>query len=493
MCPQADATDYLGRGLALNVDHDAIRGGLLLTIANFSTAVAGALFWFLLARLTGIGSIGAASSIVSAAMIPAAVLGAGYGLAAARHVAARGPNQACGLLAFSLLLAAAAAASSAALAVFLEAGGYEEAAAALLGFLTTASGVGMQLLLGMKMFRVILAASIAANTAKLLVGVAAALAGFGEAAVLMGFAAFPAVGLAASTITIAARSGLGGCSISSLGEVRRLLGLGASNTLYASSSQLPVALGIYLYAALGGEPIDTGALYLAMMAAQVIAMPASSLAAATLPSSIQHGRAMALDTLRVGLAVAVPVAAVLAVSPQLFYSVFAPGLISRDNLLVLQLLAYTAPLLASLNTALIEFNRRATARTIAIVSAARLALTATLLPPLAATHGAPGAAAAFTAATAASLALAAALTPTVLLDALRAEAALLPSQLLQGSSHAAIAASILLSHTLLYPYTKLATLLYTILHHKARAQSEQKRIAHREEATSMVREERPLQ
>jgi len=438
----------------------AARGGVLLTVAGLSTAVAGALFWFLLARLTGLGSVGAASSIVSAAMMPATVLGAGFGMAAARHVAARGPGAACGLLVFSLLLAGLAAVFSAGLAFFLDVGGGEEVAAGVLGFLMTAGGVGLQVLLGMEMFGAILAANLAGNVAKLVVGVAAALAGLGGLAVVLGFAAFPAVSLAVSSIVVAARGGVRGCG-GFLGEARGLLGLGVSNTLYASSAQLPVSLGIYLYAVLGGEPIDTGALYLAMMAAQVVAMPASSLAAATLPSSVQEGRAMAPATLRLGLAAAMPLAAALAASPQFFYSLLGRGLLGRDSAAVLQLLVYTAPLLASLGTMLVEFNRRAAARPIALVSAIRLVLTAALLPPLAAVGGALGAAAAFAAATVAALVAASLSVPSVLLDVLRAEAALLPpSMLLHGSMLAAVVSSMLLAHALLYPYTRMLALVY---------------------------------
>lgn len=453
-----------GGKLALGtLDHRAARGGLLLTLANLVNAAGGAVFWFLLARLAGLGSVGTASSIASAAMMPAAVLGAGFGLAAARRIAAEGPRAACSLLAFSLLLAALAAAPSAALAAFLNAGGRGEAVAAVLGFLMTAGGVGLQLLLGMEMFGVILAASLAGNTAKIAVGVAGALAGLGETAALLGLITAPAVNLAASVAAVLRRSGLRGC-MSPLREARGLLGLGVSNTLYTSSSQLPVALGVYLYAALGGEPVDTGALYLGMMAAQVIAMPASSLAAATLPSSVQEGRATAPATLRLGLAVATPLAAALAASPQLFYSMLGKNLAGPENATTLQVLVYTAPLLAALSTALIELNRRAAARPIAIVSITRLMLAAALLPPLAAAHGAPGAAAAFAAATLAALAVAATLIPTVLINALRAVAALLPpAQLLHGSPLAAAAASALLAHILLYPYTRLPALLCTAL------------------------------
>ena len=415
------------------------------------------MFWFLLARLAGLSSVGAASSIVSAAMMPAAVLGAGFGLAAARRIAAEGPRAACSLLAFSLLLAALAAASSTALAVFLDAGGREETAAAVLGFLMTAGGVGLQLLLGMEMFGAILAASLAGNTAKIAVGVAGALAGMGEEAVLAGFAAAPATTLLLAGTAVLRRSGLRGCR-SPLREARGLLGLGVSNTLYASSSQLPVALGVYLYAALGGEPVDTGALYLGMMAAQVLAMPASSLAAATLPSSVQQGKPMAPATLRLGLAVATPLAAAIAASPQLFYSMLGKSLASPENTATLQVLVYTAPLLAALDTALIEFNRRAEARPIAMVSATRLVLTAALLPPLAAAHSAPGAAA-----TLAALALAATETPTVLLDTLRAEAALLPALPLQGRPLAVVAVVTLLAHVLLYPSTRILALLRAAL------------------------------
>ncbi len=361
------------------ISQKTIMGGVLLSAASLFGMSIGLLYWFLLARITGIKSIGAASAIVSSALIPASIIGAGFGLAVAREVA-KNPSILRHLIRFSVLLGFLSSLIALLLAYILYKNTVYALLASIMGFFIVTSEAGLKTLIGLEEFKYILAYIVAANLAKVLAGTYLALIGLDEVAVVTGYMLLP---LLTSALSIArlVRTDYWK-SPSSIDSKRRLLSLGLSNTLFTSSNQLPISLGVYLFAAIGGDKVATGTLYLGIMASMALATLPISMSMASLPESMKREKALAWITLLPGLSVVMPILAVLVLYPEPLFGLISREFLQPQYLDILLVLLLASPFFAVLNVGLVEFNRRASTRAIAVIAASRLSTLLVLLPLL---------------------------------------------------------------------------------------------------------------
>jgi O-antigen/teichoic acid export membrane protein len=364
------------------------RSSLLMFTANFAAFAGGALYWFILARVVGLHGLGVGSGVVSAAGVVASVLGAGFGLAFARWVAENPGDAPCCAVA-GLVVAAAAGLLAGLLGLGL--GGVFSASWALaLGTVMVASGVAVQILVGLGGFRRLAVAQALGGVAKLSLGLALGLAGYGAVAVLAGYLAHPLVLLAAGLLY----AGLSCSPRRAAGLIVGLAGLAGSNMLFAAGNQLVQSLGVYIYAVASGDTESTGVLYIGVMLAVVAAMPVGSLASAALHHGVREGREMAISLAPLGLLASTLTASGMAGAAGLLPALLGARL-PAAALTAVRLLVVGGPLLGLLNAALSELNRRSDAKALARVSGARLAAAAILFPVLSRAWGLLGAAAAF--------------------------------------------------------------------------------------------------
>lgn len=428
-----------------------VKSSVLMLIANIVAFAGGAVYWFLLARVVGLKALGLGTGIVSAVGIASTLLGGGFGLALARLVAERGKEAPCAALASLALSAAAATLSSLLSAMLGEPGaawwGFS------LGFIATLSALSVQLLVGLGRFGLLAVAHAAGNAAKVAVGLALGLAGYGVAAVLSGYLLHQLAVALAAFAAAGTACGLG----SAYSLLRRVAALGASNTVYVAGNQLVQSLGVYVYAVVTGDHASTGLLYIGAMLAVVAAMPAGSLAAAALHHSVREGRELAISSAPLGLLASSAAAAALAALTPLALALIGAGT-GGGSVTAIRVLAVSGPLLGLLNIVVSELNRRSDSRGIGLVAASRLLLLLVLFPPLAARFGLLGAAVAFLASSAAAVLAAGTVDRRVPALAARALAASLPGLLSPNGVLAAVlsapvvvAASMLLGHLLLYP------------------------------------------
>ena len=442
--------------MARSGESSLLRSGVEMFAANFTAFLGGALFWLVMARVVGLHGLGVGSSVVSAAGIVAAVLGGGFGLAFARHVAEYPGDASCAAAA-GLLLGVLAAVLASVLGLFL--GGTGDAAWALvLGFIGVASAVSIQVLVGLGGFSQILRAQAVGNLAKLVAGTFLGLMGFGAAAVLAGYLVHPLLLLSVAALYAGLRCSLGRAA----GLVRSLLALGLSNSLFTAGNQLVQSLTVYLYAVSTRDTVATGILYLALMVAIVVAMPMGSLAAAALHHGVREGREVAVSAAPPGLMLAAVAAAaaaggVRAVALLLGVPLDAP-------LDAVRVIIVVGPLLGLLASVLSELNRREDAAWVARVSGTRLVAAAVLLPLLSRLYGLWGAAAALLAATLAAVAVASLVERRVARLAAATLASTLPGLVVPASNWllgAALAtvASVVIAHYTLYPLPSVVRLL----------------------------------
>ena len=152
--------------------------------------------------------------------------------------------------------------------------------------LSTGQGV-MSVLMGSAMFRGYFLAAVSNSMVKLAVATTFALAGYRLLAPIAGIIAGPLVASALGLAVLALFSSLKPPSLEAL---RDIVVLAASNYPYAFSIQLLTSLGVYLFSHFAGGAVDTGALYISLMAVMVLAF---------IPGALQLS-ALSLSTRRSG-------------------------------------------------------------------------------------------------------------------------------------------------------------------------------------------------
>ncbi len=377
---------------------DTIAGGTWLFLGNLTLSLSGLVFWLVIASIVGASSIGIASIVVSSSAIAVTLVSAGLNIAVIREVAARGVRASIA----SLLLALIAGSIAAAISIPLVCGvGYGELSiySSLLALSTTMSIACMFSLIGLERFREYFVAIAAGSVAKLFIGIVLAVIGMRMLAPILGYLAYPVVASATALCFLApsiARAAKTGSAPFSSGDLKSVALLALSNYPYVFSNQLLSMLSVYVFAYLVGKPVSTGVLYISLMVALAIAALPNSLLSAALPIGTRRGVDPFSESLRIGLALATPIAVAVIAAPRAVLSLINPELVGGADTLRVLLLSI-APLTA-LTAAITRLNKEGERRVLAIVGVARLVLLIALLAPLTRAYGALGAATAFLAA-----------------------------------------------------------------------------------------------
>jgi O-antigen/teichoic acid export membrane protein len=378
----------------------AARGGFLILAGGLLASLLGLVYWLIMPRLAGLEAVGKASAVVSAAGVAVALVSSGLPLAALRE-SASGIEGFIASLVAATPLAVAAGLLALLLAYHLSLAAGLASWAAALAITGIFSAVLLQGIVGLGFFAYYATATFIGSLAKLLVGTALAILGLSVTAVLAGYLTHPITaaaiaGAAAARLVLKRGSRRHAGDNGLLVEVRRVLLLTAGNYPTTLSQQLPLMLNVYLYALLGGTAVKTGALYIALMVSLVIAMIPGSLTTAALPVGEQtgYGGGLIANQLRLGLALAAPLAAAIAAAPYQLLAIIKPQL-AREAWQATAILALAAPPVAAVGAAVLELNRQRRPGRIALVGAARLLTLLALLPLLVRRYGVTGAALAF--------------------------------------------------------------------------------------------------
>lgn len=367
---------------------ETVAGGTWLFLGGATTAFLGFVFWVAMAKLVGVGSVGIASAIVSSAMMATTLVSAGLNIAVIREVAANGMAAVPSVLALALLMGLGSGLVSLALCRGLSYGYY--VAGALLAFFSVVATALGSSLTGLERFRESSIASMSGAVAKLVVGTSLAIAGLGALAPILGFMSFPI----ASCIVAATLLGVWRVGVKpSIERVKSLATLSLSNYPFVFSGQLTMVLSIYLYAYVSRQAASTGTLYIAMMFMAALSMVPGSLIGAALAVGTRRSEDPFIDSLRIGLSLVTPIAAVVAAAPQPVLAAIGREMVSgTDAIRVLMMCIAPAALLG---TAIARMNREKMVRGIAAIGLARLGTLMALLPPLTRVAGIAGAALAF--------------------------------------------------------------------------------------------------
>ncbi len=382
----------------------AFVGGSWIVLGNLSVSLTGLLFWLILPRLIGLRSLGEASEIISASMLATTLVSAGLPLAVIREVAELREN---GYVASAL----------AGLGLALLGGGIATGLAFLLGysgylffsffltFLTIASIPLVQGLVGLERYTAYFRALLTGSLAKLFLGVFLGLLGYGLAAALTGYIAHPFV-LLVFSLMILFRLRNRYSLRAALRYLRRVLGLAASNYPQAASLQLMSVLSIYLFALIVGKPVNTGALYISLMAVLSLSMIPNTLMTAALPISVESGEETVInDQLRIGLGLSTPLVAFFVAAPRFTLRLVKPELAGIAGSAFLIMLLSVVPLVA-VQAAVNILNKRRDKKRLIIIGSARLVVLIAAILLLARPLGLDGAALSFLFANLAALPLA---------------------------------------------------------------------------------------
>jgi len=350
-------------------------------------------------------SLGEASEIISAAMLAVTLVSAGLPLAVIREVAELRER---GYLAAAVTGAALAIIAGLLAAVLAAVLGYSRywLAAFALAMLSTASIPLIQGLVGLERYPTYFRALAVASTTKLLLGALLGLLGYGLLAALLGYLAHPLVLLGVALVVLVRVAGsvqLRGL----MGYARRVAGLALSNYPQAVSLQLMSVLSVYLFALIVGKPVNTGALYISLMAVLALSMVPNALMTAALPVSVESGREEVIrDQLRIGLGIATPIISLFIAAPRLALGLVKPELASIAGTAFLLMLLSTTPLVA-IQAAINILNKRRDEKALLVIGGVRLVVLIVAIAALATRLGIDGAALAFLAANLAALPLAA--------------------------------------------------------------------------------------
>ncbi len=347
---------------------ESLRAGTWLFLGSITVSLTGLIFWLIISRLSGAGSIGVASSVFSSAAIAGVLVSAGVNIGVMREVAARGPGAVPPGLMAALVLGAMASLLVVPLCLLLGFGGWLVLLASLYAGLNVVFVVLLGVLQGLAMFRRVFLVQVFSSFSKLVVGVGLALMGLGALAAVAGFTLYSIVGVFSGLALIMPLFHRG----FDPRVFREILRLGYANYPFVASSQLVTALAVYLFAFLTGSPIDTGRLYISLMVAIAVSGLAGSVVAASLPIGTRSNSDPYGEAYRLAYGITLPVVvAVIPFSPQLL------GLVNHDLVAAaptLSLLLAFTPSLVMLSTIQARLNRYGRKRDLTLLGLLRLGL-----------------------------------------------------------------------------------------------------------------------
>lgn len=398
----------IGRCLGVSeLSRESVRafvGGSWIVLGNLSVSLTGLLFWLIMPRLIGLRNLGEASEIISAAMLATTLVSAGLPLAVIREVAELRED---GYMAAAIAgsgLAVLGGGLATGLASLLGYQGYS-LFSFLLAFLSVSSMPLIQGLVGLERYNAYFRALLTGSLAKLFLGALLAVLGYGLAAALAGYIVHPLV-LLVFAAAVLLRLGRKASLARSVRYVKRVLGLTASNYPQAVSLQLMSVLSIYLFALIVGKPVNTGALYISLMAVLALSMIPNALMTAALPISVESGKEAVIgDQLRIGLGLSTPIVAFFVAAPRFTLRLVKPELADLAGTAFLVMLLSVVPLVA-VQAAVNILNKRRDERGLVVIGAIRLAVLVSAIIVLARPLGLNGAALAFLLANLAALPLA---------------------------------------------------------------------------------------
>ncbi|MET1101380.1 MAG: hypothetical protein ABWW69_02720 [Pyrodictiaceae archaeon] len=373
---------------------DTIRGGTWLYLSAIVVSAAGFIYWLVIARIAGAEAVGFASGVISASAIASTVVAAGANIAAIRFLATHGLEGIVSLIVFGLAASGLALAAVIPLVVALGYGLDIAAIALSYTAISLVSTLVVSGLIGLERFRRVFRATATASVFKLAVGFTLVALGLGGLGALLGYLAFPSTILAVVLPGLVRRVRKTASKL--FGELKEIIILTYSNYPYAFSNQLLVMLSVYLTALLTGREVSTGAFYIAMMIVAIMAALPSSLINASLPIGIHRRERLVQEGLRLGLALLLPLTALLAVLAEPILKMISPELVEASTsleILLLSIVPFTA-----LTALVTELNRRGELRPLITVGVARTLLLLVLTLVLAPAYGIDGVALAFLAA-----------------------------------------------------------------------------------------------
>ncbi len=373
----------------------AVTGGTWLLLSSTTNILTGLIFWFFLTRVIGAGGIGRASAIVSSAGIAATILSAGLSLATIRVVASRGLSGVLGSIVSSIILGIIASFLSFLLSLELHFGFTYYAA--LMAFLSVTSLVISQSIIGLERFRDYFKLVFACNAVKLLTGLGLAGIGLGSLAAILGYLSFPITSLIIGLIILLTLTNqIHRIHINGLiDNIKETLKLMLANYPQGLSSQLLISLGVYIFALITKKAIDTGILYVSLMAVLALAAVPGSVLTALLPSGSRGEVSSMLykESLRIGLGLITPLIITFLMIPGKILSLINPSMSEGGKILFILTLSIVP--FASVQAGIIVLNARRNLKMITSVGIIRLLSLMISLLIFVPTYGSIGAAISF--------------------------------------------------------------------------------------------------
>ncbi len=373
---------------------DSLRGGTWLFLGSITVSLTGLLFWLIISRLSGAGSIGVASSVFSSAAIASTLVSAGINIGVVREVAAHGQAAVSSALLTSLFLGLASSMVALPLCLLLGYSGWLLFLAAIYSGLNVLLTTVIAILQGLTRFKQVFLVSAGASLSKLFLGSGLAVLGLGALSAVAGFTAYAVVG---------ALLGLTLIGLSKYGLTRRfvrdILRLGYANYPMVLSSQLVVVLAVYLFALISGSSVDTGRLYISLMIATAVSGLAGSVLAASLPIGTSRSTDPYSEAYRLSYGITLPVVVALTPLSPVLLGLVNPDLIPASP--ALSLLLATTPSMVMATAVQVRLNRYGERSRVALIGVARLSLLV-ILGSLLAGRGVIGVATAYSLSTIAS-------------------------------------------------------------------------------------------
>ncbi len=384
---------------------EVVAGGSLIFFSSLALSVSGLVFWFVVSRILGVGSVGIVSSLVSAAGLATAFMSAGLPVASLREFAARGLSVLRPALVVSVVVAFASALLAYFLSLRLAGVGRFAWFPVLMAFLSVATVPLVQSLIGLGVFKNYFNVTLTASVLKVLVGTAPLLVVRALAVPLAGYLSYPLVaGVLAAYYLLRMGGGFaGGNDVGFAESVKSLVKLTFSNYPFILSSQVLTLLSVYGFAVATGRMFGTGVLYLSLMIVVVLSSVTGSLLTASLSVGVRRGYDPFTNALRVGLGLTAPVAVTVSTAPAIYLAILNPQLVR--GALTLSVLALSIPPSLTISAAIMKLNKQNRQRELTAIGLVRLlTLIAGLL--IAMRYGTVGVAAAYLASNIAPLPLA---------------------------------------------------------------------------------------
>lgn len=373
--------------------NESIAGGVWLFLGSLVNNVLGLVFWLVITYMSGVGSIGEASAIVSAATIALTLVSGGLNIAVVRQVAAEGAEAIGASLLVSLILAFVAIMLTVPLTYFLGTIHVLVYLASLYAGLNILLITFLSILLGLTLFKQYFETVSIGALAKLTVGALLALLEVGVLAPLAGFMAYVVAGLIVAVLLVMIYHRHKISLKTKSEQIKDLVKLTYSNYPYIIANQLLTVLSVYVFAIIIGEEVQTGILYISLMIMLAILAVPGSIIGAALPIGTRSNTDPFPESFRIGLSLATPIIVLTIPFTKPILQIINPNLVSGASALEVLLLSI-APLTA-LTTIINKLNKEGKTRNIAVIGSIRLITLLILLYFLARSMGVYGAAISF--------------------------------------------------------------------------------------------------